>query len=347
VPAITHNVANKPRSRFAQRLFLCVSMAASVSCADKQESSARPPDFGAGSQTAPAIDLAREANSKSWRLVQEAVSIGGVTADVCDLLSPVSLIDDSGDPKYGGIFVVIKGDSAIAVGGSDVRVLLQGVAKFVLYAAADSVQVGVNSSAAARKFLKELAVTPPKHLVTYLRYTDGQASKLNFPMAGFGKALAAQKSCGSQPSYGSSSQGTTGKSFSLKNFLKSDVAKAYGVTPGDGWVLSDGSYNNELTVPREPELSFEMSTREDRIISFSFMTVGSRRPDEDQLALMNAVMSYSAKQLGTKSPPLLSVSDFSRHYHQIDEAEVRRSGHLEVRTGSVGPDAVLSVGIGN
>lgn len=299
-------------------------------------------------RSAPAIELADAAAVKSWRMIRAggAVAIGTTLANTCDLLSPVTLLDKEGDPQYGGLFLVIKGDSAIAVDGSGVAVLFRTVGGVVLYSGADSVKINVGEPVQAREFLTRLSKKPPSRLVTYLRYTDGQSSKLNFSMAGFDGARSGRKACETAGRPTPQANPPAGKTLSLKAFLQSEVAKTNSIRVNGGWALKGGLYNNSLQTPREPEVMFEMSTRGDHVVHFGLMVTGSRRPDEDQLSLMNEILRYVTTALATGATPQVRLEDFSSSYNQIREAQPRRKGGLVLRTGSVGGDAILSVDIG-
>ena len=284
--------------------------------------------------------------STRWELLRpgDARPAHAANLSACTIISPLAALDSEGNITYGALFLSVAGDSAVTLDGARIGVLFNTVAGVTLRAGQDSLRIGVRRSVPARAFLASMARPNVSRVSVYLRFTDGQSAKIDIPLTGFSAARRSATSCiaAQAGAVGNSPRSSTFPSMAA--FLGSEVVRRNGLSRTVGWPLRDGLANNTIKTDREPAMTLELSTRADRVMGFGFMIIGSRRPDADQLVIINQVLGQLGGSVGQASASV-RVADFATAYSAIADAPVRRLGRLRLRSGSVGGDAVLSVTI--
>lgn len=284
--------------------------------------------------------------SARWELVRPGDARAAHTANLpaCTIISPLAALDSEGNLTYGALFLAVTGDSAISLDGARIGVLFNTVAGVTLRAGQDTLRIGVRRSVPARAFLSAMARPDVPRVSAYLRFTDGQSAKIDVSLTGFSAARRSAASCDASQTTSAGSSARSSTLPSLATFLQSDAARRNGLARTGGWPLRDGLTNNTIKTDREPAMTLELSTRNEHIVRFGFMILGSRSPDADQLAIINQVLGTLGGTVGQANASV-RTSDFATAYSAIADAPVRRLGRLRLRSGSIGGDAVLSVTI--
>lgn len=282
-------------------------------------------------------------SGSGWRLAggPQDGPTGAVKLQPCSVVSPITTLDKDGDPTYGALFLVVTDNSALSMDGSRIGAYFNGLLDVTVRVGSDSQKIGVRKPVEAKGLLAKMEVPEATSVSAFVRFKE-ETYKHRFSLAGFRTARAAAAKCLSASASASFTQNVKG-SFTLEAFLQSPIARKYGISKAQGWPVSDGVFNNKLKAAQEPELSIDMGTRNGQVVGFGIVVPGAKRPDSEQIALVNDILGWASATLGGAAPSL-RPADFAKELSVISDAPPRQFGRLRLRSGWV-LEPVLSVEI--
>lgn len=282
---------------------------------------------------------------KNWTVLQV-----GITGQIkqCALRSSPHYLDKGKNPQYGTTHLEISYPS------NNVTFSGENIGSYFRIAKRVTLQVDEG---------KIFMVTPEtpitdKSIVDNILSSKGSSIKINidfgsgdpgvhtFSALGFAEAYKMLPACA-----GISSARTKDEppplgskiSLTLDSFLTSGFATQYGITKKGGWVLKDGSFNNDFSVSGLTVM-LEASTKGSNVVKTGLTFLGTSSLDNSKMSFVLELI----KTLDPSTAQLHGIRDgisksLSKRVSQIDLASARTFGKLQVRAANVGGDAVISI----
>lgn len=147
----------------------------------------------------------------------------------------------------------------------------------------------------------------------------------------------------SAASAGKAAERNSGAS-AISTLYTSAFATRYLLTPGEGWALKNGEFNNTVSTAKFEQTSIEISTRGSSIVGAGVMFLGrGMLAAEEENFVRDFLRWLDSHALVGKAEISRINRNLSTSVQQIDLAPVIAIGRLRVRAAHVGPDAVVSM----
>ena len=124
----------------------------------------------------------------------------------------------------------------------------------------------------------------------------------------------------------------------------SALATRYLLTPGEGWAVQNGEFNNTVSTAKFEETSIEISTRGSSVVGAGVVFIGKGTLAAEEENFVRDFLRWLDSNAAVGKAEMGKINrNLTASVQQIDLAPVLEIGRLRVRAAHVGPDAVISM----
>ena len=281
---------------------------------------------------------------KNWTVLE--VGMAGEFKQ-CALRSSPFYLDNGKDPKYGTTFLEISYPS------NNVTFSGENIGAYFKISKQATLQVddGASISIIPEKPMpgKGIVNNMMKGMTAKITidFGSGPPDIHTFSLSGFSAAYNMLPTCSGISAVKQKvvdvHSGMPRETMTIDSFLKSGVAKQYGISKQDGWALKNGLFNNELSVSHLQGAMLSVSTKGEHILEAGVMFLGTSNIDASKMSFVMELfkaLDPSTTKLHIKEAISKGLSN---RVSQINQAPIQTYGKLHVRAANVGGDAVISI----